>query len=223
MDKDKVINEKIGQVHTITVKCPLDMGCMNVLKSYIKSTLGCGSIKKNDGELYALIPVVDFHNIFGEAYEYCTINETPDGGLVHIMSVVETFPNLKYVSILFTTDSEIMDIYSKEVSGDTIQNIFMVNLIEIILSDKLHQDTIDIINKSMIFNGLMSNEYLKRKFVIDFKFDEYVSYISMVINNNLNYFNSASGDDVIEFLNIFPNALVKENPKIRIITNYSSL
>lgn len=223
MDKDKIVNEKIGLVHTITIKCPLDMRCTNVLKSYIKSTFGCRSVKKNDGEMYVRIPVVDFYNIFDGAYEYCTMSKTPEDGLVPIMSVVETFPNLKYVSILFTTDPEIMDIYSKEVSADTIQEIFSVNLIEIILSDKLHQDTIDIINKSMVFNDLIPNEYLKRKFVIDFKFDEYISYISMVINNNPNYFNSAGGDDVIEFLNAFPNALVEGNPKIRIITNYSSL
>ena len=108
-------------------------------------------------------------------------------------------------------------------TASKMKKIYNIDTIQIILYDKLHQDTIDLINKNLIFNDLIPNEYLKRRFVVDFTFKEYTSYIDMVISNNMPYFESESGQAAIDFLKLFPKHITKSRPNVRLITNYSEI
>jgi hypothetical protein len=98
--------------------------------------------------------------------------------------------------------------------------VYSIDALEIYFSDMFDQDVIDLINKHFILNGIISNSYLERDFLIIFKFDEYVSYMNMFIENNIDRLNMYDGD-IVDYLRIFPIIIGdKYKPNIKLYTNY---
>ena len=62
--------------------------------------------------------------------------------------------------------------------------MYSIDAMEIYLGDMFEQEIIDLINKHLMSNEIISNSYLNRDFLIEFEFDEYISYINMFININ---------------------------------------
>jgi hypothetical protein len=84
----------------------------------------------------------------------------------------------------------------------------------------LDQKIIDLINKHLIANGIISNSYLEREFLIEFEFDEYISYINMFIENNIDRL-SMLDEDIMEYLRVFPTIVGDiSKPNIKLYTNY---
>jgi hypothetical protein len=91
------------------------------------------------------------------------------------------------------------------------------------MSDMFDQDIIDIINKNFIVNEIISNSYLEREFMITFKFDEYISYINMFIENNIDRL-SMYDSDIADYLRVFPTIIGDiSKPDIRMFTNYKEV
>ena len=88
------------------------------------------------------------------------------------------------------------------------------------LGDMFDQEIIDLINKHFISNEIISNSYLERDFLIAFEFDEYVSYINMFIDNNIDRL-SMYDSDIMDYLRVFPTIIGDiSRPYIRLYTNY---
>ena len=220
----QIVNEKMGQIYAVTIKCPSEMDDFGMLYNSMCSNFkSYGPVEENDLKIFKNVPKSDLYFMLERTYGYCDMINCPTDGLVYLASLINSFPNLKYVTVEFTDDDEIYDIYSTEMTSSKMKKIYNIDTIQIILYDKLHQDTIDLINKNLIFNDLIPNEYLKRRFVVDFKFKEYSSYIDMVISNNMPYFESESGQAAIDFLKLFPKHITKSRPNVRLITNYSEI
>ena len=85
------------------------------------------------------------------------------------------------------------------------------------------QKIIDLINKHLMSNEIISNSYLERDFLIEFEFDEYVSYINMFINNNKDRL-SMYDIDIMDYLRVFPSIIGDiSKPNIKLYTNYSEI
>ena len=84
------------------------------------------------------------------------------------------------------------------------------------------QNIIDAINKVMINNEIIPNSYLNRKFKIDFKFDEYKSFMGMFLENNEDTLNKLD-KNICEYFGVFPELIEKQKPNIRLITNYCKM
>jgi GTP-sensing pleiotropic transcriptional regulator CodY len=143
---------------------------------------------------------------------------------------MRSFENLKYVSIIFKDDDALQDLYkrlpyndSNDSSTDVINelaNIYSINVMEMYLNDMFDQKVIDLINKHFIFNGIISNSYLERDFLIDFEFEEYISYINMFIDNNIDRL-SMYDNNIMDYLRVFPTIIGDiSRPDIRLYTNY---
>ena len=91
------------------------------------------------------------------------------------------------------------------------------------LGDMFDQNIIDLINKSFISNGIISNSYLERDFLITFEFDEYISYINMFVDNNIDRL-SMMDEDIIDYLRVFPYIVGDvSKPIIQLYTNYKEI
>jgi hypothetical protein len=137
---------------------------------------------------------------------------------------------LKYISIACVNDVDVLETYEKlvnidlnEYGGDIINelvNVYSIDAIEMYLSDMFDQNIIDLINKHLISNDIISNSYLERDFLIEFEFDEYISYINMFINNNQDRL-SMYDKNIIDCLRVFPSIIGDiSKPNIKLYTNY---
>ena len=104
-----------------------------------------------------------------------------------------------------------------------LTNVYSIDVIEMFLGDMFDQKIIDLINKSFISNGIISNSYLERDFLIEFEFDEYISYINMFVDNNIDRF-SMLDEDIMDYLRVFPY-IIKDvsKPVIKLYTNYREI
>ena len=101
-----------------------------------------------------------------------------------------------------------------------LTNIYSIDVLEMYLGDMLDQDIIDLIKKHFISNEIISNSYLERDFLVMFKFDEYITYINMFIENNIDRL-SMYDSDIMDYLRVFPSIIGDvSNPDIRLYTNY---
>ena len=73
-----------------------------------------------------------------------------------------------------------------------------------------------------MFYWYIPNDYMKRRFYIDFEFDEYISFTDMIFSNNKELAKQMDAN-VINYLIMFPVVVVQSKPKIRIVTNYFDL
>jgi hypothetical protein len=227
-DKDKVVT-RVEQVSDITLYVPTSDRCMDYL--YDGLMMLCNHyVADSDGDVFLLIPAIDFYNVVLFATKCCKEKDVDTQYVSAMLGVVRTFTNLKYISVVFKDDDELIDSYerlinidSNYVSGDIISeltNMYSIDALEMYLGDMLDQDIIDLINKHFIANEIISNSYLDRDFLIVFEFDEYVSYINMFIDNNIDRLSMYDGD-IMDYLRVFPAIIGDiQKPDIRLYTNY---
>ena len=225
MENKKILDNsesKIHQVRSITIKCPLKDESLNCLKISLHNSLSSFIAGKN---MFKNIPCADLLSIFLFTFDFCNKNKIDVSFLKLVFTLIQSFDRLKYVTLLFTYNKGVRDTYEiminnylkKENKGISTE-IYKIDSIELNLSEQLNQDTIDILNRSFIFNDIISNSYLKRTFVIEFEYDEYVSYINMLVNND--YFNNLYDLKIIDCLINFPPLINEHKPLVKVVTNY---
>lgn len=227
-DKEKVMT-RIEQVSDITLHIPSSERCMDYL--YDSLMLLCNHyVDEDDGDLFLLIPAIDFYNVVLFANKCCKEKGVDTKYISAMMGVVSTFTKLKYISVVFRDSDELRDSYERlinmdkdSVASDAINeltNVYSIDVLEMYLGDMLDQDIIDLINKHFISNEIISNSYLERDFLVMFRFDEYISYINMFIDNNIDRL-SMYDSDIMDYLRVFPSIIGDVfNPDIRLYTNY---
>ena len=227
-DKDKVLT-RIDQVSDITLYVPSSDRCMDYL--YDSLMILCNHYTDvSSEEMFLLIPAIDFYNVVLFANKCCKEKDVDTKYIFAMMGIVKSFTNLKYISIVFRDDDELRDSYerliyidSKENINEIIEeltNVYTIDALEMYLGDMFDQEIIDLFNKHMISNEIISNSYLERNFLILFEFEEYVTYINMFIENNMDRL-SMYDSNIMDYLRIFPTIIGDHSkPDIRLYTNY---
>lgn len=227
-DKEKVMT-RIDQVSDITLHIPSSERCMDYL--YDSLMLLCNHyVDEDDGDLFMLIPAIDFYNVVLFANKCCKEKGVDTKYISAMMGVVSTFTRLKYISVAFREDDALRDSYERLINMDKdnvisdaiteLTNIYSIDVLEMYLGDMLDQDIIDLINKHFISNEIISNSYLERDFLVMFRFDEYITYINMFIENNIDRL-SMYDSDIMDYLRVFPSIIGDVfGPDIRLYTNY---
>jgi hypothetical protein len=227
-DKNKVVT-RIDQVSSITLNVPTSDRGMDYLYDALIS-LCSHYVDENDGDKFLYIPALDFYNIVIYVDKCCKEKEVNTDYIFSMMGVVRTFENLKYISVIFSDNMEVRDSYeilsNIDSDGDVndvlneLTNIYLIDTIEMYLVDMLDQKIIDLINKHLMSNGIISNSYLEREFLIEFEFEEYISYINMFIENNIDRL-SMLDEDIMDYLRVFPSIIGDiAKPNIKLYTNY---
>lgn len=230
-DKNNVLS-RIYQVSSITINVPTSEKCMDYLYDNL-IVLCYHYIDKDSGDLFLNIPAIDFYNVVLFVNKCCKEDNIDINIILSMMGIMRSFENLKYVSIIFKDDDALQDLYkrlpyidSNDSSTDVINelaNIYSINVMEMYLNDMFDQKVIDLINKHFIFNGIISNSYLERDFLIDFEFEEYISYINMFIDNNIDRLNMLD-EDIVDYLRVFPSIIGDiMKPNIKLYTNYRDI
>ena len=227
-DKNKVVT-RINQVSSITVNVPTSDKSMDYLYDALIS-LCSHYVDENDGDKFLNIPAIDFLNVVIYVSKCCEEKEINTDYIFSMMGVIRTFEKLKYISVVFSDDVEVRDSYeilsnigSNDGGIDKLINVYNIDAIEIHLIDMLDQDIVDLINKHLMANGIILNSYLERTFLIEFEFEEYISYINMFIENNIDRL-SILDEDIMDYLRVFPNLMGDiAKPNIKLYTNYREI
>lgn len=227
-DKNKVVT-RIDQVHSITMRVPTSDRGMDYLYDNLIS-LCHHYVDENDGDSFLKIPALDFYNIALYVNKCCKEKEVNTDYVFSMIGIFRTFENLKYISVVFSDDVELRDSYEILVNIDSnegvndiineLTNVYSIDVLEMYLGDMFDQKIIDLINRHLIANGIISNSYLEREFLIEFEFDEYISYINMFIENNIERL-SMLDEEIMEYLRVFPSIIGDiAKPNIKLYTNY---
>ena len=209
-DKEKVIT-RIGQVSDITVCVPSTERCMDYL--YDSLMLLCNHyVDESDGDLFFNIPYMDFYGVVLFTNKCCKENNVDTKYISAMIGVVSTFTNLKYISVVFRDDANLIDTYERLININDSDGI----------GNAINELT-NIYSKHFIANEIISNSYLERDFLITFTFDEYISYINMFIDNNIDRL-SMYDNDIMDYLRVFPSIIGDiSKPDIRLYTNYKEV
>lgn len=228
-DRDEVLS-RINQVSSITLNAPTSKRCMDYL--YDSLMILCYHyIDSEDGDTFINIPAIDFYNVVLFTTNKCC--KEKDIGVEYIFAMVDimkSFSNLKYVSISFKNDDELRDSYerlinvnSSDETSDVINeltNVYSIDVLELYLGDMFDQDIIDLINKHFMANRIISNSYLERDFLITFEFEEYISYINMFVENNMDRL-TMYDSDIVDYLRVFPTIIGDiSKPNVKLYMNY---
>lgn len=231
-DKNNVVT-RIEQVSDITIYIPALERCMDYL--YDGLILLCNHyVNEDDDNVFSHIPAIDFYNVVIYVNKCCKENGVEIDYISAMMNIVNTFSNLKHITVIFSDNIELNDSYKRMVNinldtynkNDVIKelrNIYSIDLIEMYLGDMFDQYIVDLINKSFISNGIISNSYLERDFFVTFEFDEYISYINMFVDNNIDRL-SMLDEDIMDYLRVFPSIIGDlTKPNIKLYTNYREI
>ena len=156
------------------------------------------------------------------------INNISIDNIYSFWGVVQSFKNLKFLNLEFTSDENVLYAYEyirgkeKDKSFEIIQYIYKIEVIELVLSNMFTQNVIDMLNKVMMFDEIISNSYLEREFIIVFDYDDYISFMDMFATNNGMELTKLD-DYIIDYLLLFPKIISNSKPTIRLLTNYSEL
>lgn len=222
-NKDDVVT-RISNVHTITIYCPLQDICIHYLRETFDIML---SNYKKDNNLWEGVPTIDALNAFmftANFQEKLGLDVDKDIMGV-IVSSLKMFIKLKKINFQFTEDEEIEKSYKSFINKqtkDVKKYIYKIELLEINLQDLFSQGIIDMLNKVFICNELIPNSYLDRRFIIDFTFDEYKSFMDMFIGNNMDNLNLLD-KNICSYFSTFPKLINEQKPDIRIVTNYDEI
>ena len=227
-DKNKVVT-RIDQVHSITMRVPTSDRGMDYLYDNLIS-LCHHYVDENDGDSFLKIPALDFYNIALYVNKCWKEKEANTDYVFSMLGIFRSFENLKYISVVFSDDVELRDSYEILVNIDSnegvndiineLTNVYSIDVLERYLGDMFDQKIIDLINRHLIANGIISNSYLEREFLIEFEFDEYISYINMFIENNIERL-SMLDEEIMEYLRVFPSIIGDiAKPNIKLYTNY---
>lgn len=236
------INEmtrRLNNVNSISVNCPIADKGMNIFWNLITehsedyvctdSNIANDTVIKNVFK-YEFIPINDVFRSFMLAIGQCKKEQIDVTCLSTFWALCSSYKNLKTVELNFEIGQELVDKYksvgsvvdNKEDLVNLMDSIYKIKILEINLHDLFHQDVIDILNKSFMLNGIIKNSYLDREFELCFSFDNYTTYMDMMVNNNEDTFNYMDGN-IIEYLTSFPNIIISHKPIVKIITDYSLL
>jgi predicted CopG family antitoxin len=231
-DKDNVVT-RIEQVSDVTLYIPTFERCVDYL--YDGLILLCNHYVDGDNnDVFLHIPAIDFYNVVLYSNKCCKENGIDTNYISAMLGVVRSFTNLKHVSVVFKDDIELRDSYERLININTnnvsksevineLTNIYSIDVMEMFLGDMFDQKIIDLINKSFISNGIISNSYLERDFLIEFEFDEYISYINMFVDNNIDRL-SMLDEDIMDYLRVFPSIIGDvSKPVIKLYTNYKEI
>jgi hypothetical protein len=230
-ERDTVVS-RVEQVSCITLNVPLTERCMDYLYDGLME-LSHHYIDENNGDSFLNIPAIDFYNIALFANKCCKEKNIDTKYISSLYRIISTFANLKYVNVIFNDDTKLRDSYERLLKAETegilndafneLVNIYSIDLLDIYLGDMFDQNIIDLINKSFISNNIISNSYLERDFVISFEFDEYISYINMFVDNNIDIL-SMMDKDILDYLRVFPSIIGDiSKPDINLYTNYKEV
>ena len=215
-DRDNIL-QRIGQVHTITMYCPLDDDGVLALWGSLGDV---AQRYRTDMYEWKNVPTFDALN----AFIYLTNNcDVEDKGIIGIIvSSLKMFNRLKYINFSFTDNPEIKESYDSFLNRRNGKKgyIYKVDRLELNLSEMFSQWVIDLLNRVFICNEIISNSYLERKFCIDFTYDDYMNFMDMFLTNNGSSFDSLD-KNICEYFKSFPTLINEQKPDIRLITNYS--
>lgn len=236
-EKDNVtnitnINNRLNQVSDITLNLPLEDKSVRILYHSLLINLSSEYTEENDivnNNIYFFdIPINDLFNVVIECIKYCGEQKIDLNILTSIFSVFDTFQNLKKISLRFKSDSfllscfnNILDSSFKGNKSEMFNKIYEINEIEINLSSCFSKEIVDTFNEIFIFYGYLSNDFLSRRYIIYFTFEEFNSFIEMVFKNNPKLIEDFGLDNVNKLI-LFPTC-IKKDTNIRIVTNYSTL
>ena len=214
-DRENIL-QRIGQVHTITIYCPLDDDGVLALWGSLGDV---AQRYRTDIYEWKNVPTFDALN----AFIYLTNNcDVEDKGIIGIIvSSLKMFNRLKYINFSFTDNPEIKESYDSFLNRRNGKKgyIYKVDRLELNLSEMFSQWVIDLLNRVFICNEIISNSYLERKFCIDFTYDEYMNFMDMFLTNNGSSFDSLD-KNICEYFKSFPTLINEQKPNIRLITNY---
>lgn len=227
-ERNEIVN-RINNVHTITLKCPLDDYGIRCFRATLISCL-LGYMNNEDNHVFNRIPTDDVYNAFIYTLSFCRENDIDVQKLYVVCSYFQSFKFLRYINICFCDDDYISKKYEdmkflpsvtpKQV--DIMSDIYKIDIIEFNLINMFNQNIIDLFNKSLIENEIISNSYLKRSFEIYFNFDDYISFMNMFLNNNGIMFESMD-KRIIEYFRLFPVYIMNNEPIVKIVTNYKDI
>ena len=215
---------RIDQVHTITMYCPLSDVCIQNLKDCLETLLKKYMV---DDLTWKGVPAIDALNAFIMMVSFQQqMNIEADKEIISLVaSSLKMFPKMKKINFVFTDDPEIRKSYDLMIQkkiGEVKKYIYNVELLEIHLDDYFSQGIIDMLNKVFMCNELIPNSYLDRKFLLTFKYDDYISFMDMFINNNRMNLNLLDSN-ICDYFRSFPRLITEQKPDIRLITNYSEI
>ena len=215
-DRENIL-QRIGQVHTITIYCPLDDDGVLALWGSLGDV---AQRYRTDIYEWKNVPTFDALN----AFIYLTNNcDVEDKGIIGIIvSSLKMFNRLKYINFSFTDNPEIKESYDSFLNRRNGKKgyIYKVDRLELNLSEMFSQWVIDLLNRVFICNEIISNSYLERKFCIDFTYDDYMNFMDMFLTNNGSSFDSLD-KNICEYFKSFPTLINEQKPDIRLIRNYS--
>ena len=215
-DRENIL-QRIGQVHTITMYCPLDDDGVLALWRSLESV---AQEYRIDMYEWKNVPTFDALNVFIHLTKNCIVE---DKGIIGIIiSSLKMFNRLKYINFSFTENQEIKESYNSFLNRGNGKKgyIYKVDKLEINLSEMFSQWVIDLLNHVFICDEIIPNSYLERKFYIDFAYDEYMNFMDMFLANNGSSFDSID-KNICEYFKSFPILINEQKPNIRLITNYS--
>ena len=219
-DKDAILS-RIGQVHTITIYCPISDDAVMYLRNSFEVMI---PKYKTDDDLWKCVPAIDAVNVFlftTNMFKEMNLEISNDIFSI-IASSLKMFNRLKYINFQFTDDDRILNIYKQLLNRIKLgvkDCIYNVETIEMNLSEMFSQTIIDLLNKVFVHNEIIPNSYLERRFIIDFTYDEYAAFMDMFLNNNTYELNSLDSK-IVDYFRTFPNLVIEQKPHIRLITNY---
>ena len=214
-DRENIL-QRIGQVHTITIYCPLDDDGVLALWESLGDV---AQRYRTDMYEWKNVPTFNALNAFIYLTNNCNVG---DKGIIGIIiSSLKMFNRLKYINFSFTDNPEIKESYNAFLNRGNGKKgyIYKVDRLEINLSEMFSQWVIDLLNRVFICNEIISNSYLERKFCIDFTYDEYMNFMDMFLTNNEISFDSLD-KNICEYFKSFPTLINEQKPNIRLITNY---
>ena len=215
-DRENIL-QRIGQVHTITIYCPLDDDGVLALWGSLGDV---AQRYRTDMYEWKNVPTFDALNAFIYLTNNCNVG---DKGIIGIIiSSLKMFNRLKYINFSFTDNPEIKESYDSFLNRRNGKKgyIYKVDRLELNLSEMFSQWVIDLLNRVFICNEIISNSYLERKFCIDFTYDDYMNFMDMFLTNNGSSFDSLD-KNICEYFKSFPTLINEQKPDIRLITNYS--
>lgn len=215
-DRENIL-QRIGQVHTITIYCPLDDDGVLALWESLGDVAQRYRIDMYE---WKNVPTFDALNAFIFLSKNYEVEDKEIIGI--IISSLKMFNRLKYINFSFTDNPEIKESYDSFLNRRNGKKgyIYKVDRLELNLSEMFSQWVIDLLNRVFICDDIIPNSYLERKFCIDFTYDEYMNFMDMFLTNNGSSFDSLD-QNICEYFKSFPTLINEQKPNIRLITNYS--
>lgn len=228
--KENVVT-RVEQVSDVTLYIPTLERCMDYL--YDGLVCLCKNYVNGD-DIFSNVPAIDFYNVVLYVNKCCKENDISIDYISAMLGILKLFTNLKRVNVVFKDDIKLKESYDKLVNFDLsvvaksevieeLINVYSIDVLEMYLGDMFDQQVIDLLNKSFISNGIISNSYLERDFLITFEFDEYISYINMFVDNNIDRL-SMMDEDIMDYFRVFPSIVGEiSKPDIKLYTNYREI